>query len=65
LASIVYNLAHGAFLYFSIYGLMRALHLRRIATSRLVWWLSLATSLVLTLWAAYLVYWGLRAELAL
>jgi hypothetical protein len=61
-ASLVYHVAHGAFAWFAIDGLIRAVRHRRSPMLRPVWWHSFATSLVLTAWAVYLVYWGLRAE---
>jgi CubicO group peptidase (beta-lactamase class C family) len=65
LASILNNLAVGAFAWFAIDGLIRALRYRRSPIRRVVWWHSFVTSLVLSVWAGYLVYWGLRAEFAL
>lgn len=65
LAFTTYNLAIGIFAWFAFDGLIRALRYRRSPISRLVWWHCFATSLALSAWAGYLVYWGLRAEFAL
>ena len=64
MATLVYNVAHGAFAWFAVDGLIRALRHHRAFGPRLIWWHCLATALVLSGWAGYLVYWGLRAEFA-
>jgi CubicO group peptidase (beta-lactamase class C family) len=64
LASIIFCLAVGALAWFAFDGLIRALRYRCSPISRLVWWHCFATSLALSVWAGYLVYWGLRAEFA-
>ena len=55
--------AYGAFAFYAIRGLLRALRRRCVPIARMVWWHSLATSLALTVWAVYLCYWGLRNDL--
>lgn len=64
LASTTYNLAVGILAWFAFDGLIRALRYRRSPIRQLVWWHCFATSLALSVWAGYLVYWGLRAEFA-
>lgn len=64
MAMLVYNVAQGAFAWFAVDGLIRALRYRRAFGPRLIWWHCFATALVLSAWAGYLVYWGLRAEFA-
>ena len=64
MATIVIYVAHGAFAFFAIRGLLRALHRRRSPVGRLIWWHSFATSLTLTSWAIYLSYGGLRGTFA-
>ncbi len=62
--TIVSHLAHGAFAFFAIRGLFRALRRHRSPVGRLVWWHSFTTSLVLTVCAVYLSYGGLRGDFA-
>jgi CubicO group peptidase (beta-lactamase class C family) len=65
LASTTSILAVGMLAWFAFDGLIRALRYRRSPISRLVWWHCFATSFALSVWAGYLVYWGLRAAFAL
>ena len=48
-----------AFAVFAILGLVLAVHHRNRPIHRLVWWHAFATSLVLTVVAVYLDYWGI------
>jgi CubicO group peptidase (beta-lactamase class C family) len=54
--------AGGAFVFFSIRGLYRAVRRRDGGIARPVWWHSFVTSLALAIWAIYLAYGGLRGD---
>lgn len=56
------HVAGGAFVFFSIRGLYRALLRRESGIARPIWWHSLATSFVLAAWAIYMAYGGLRGD---
>jgi hypothetical protein len=62
--SVYKNTYRHAFAGFAVDGLIRALRHRRAFRPPLIWWHCFTTTLVLSLWASYLVYWGLRAEIA-
>jgi CubicO group peptidase (beta-lactamase class C family) len=61
---ILDHLLQGAFAFFAIRGLLRALRRRRSQINRPVWWHAIATSFILSVWAVYLAYWGLRSDFA-
>jgi CubicO group peptidase (beta-lactamase class C family) len=54
----------GAFTFFAIRGLSRALRRYRGPIHWTIWWHCFVTSLVLTVWAVYLSCWGLYGEFA-
>jgi CubicO group peptidase (beta-lactamase class C family) len=56
--SIGLFLATTAFAVFAVLGLVLALLYRKRSLGRLVWWHALAASVLMTLVAAYLAYWG-------
>lgn len=61
-ATIATHAVYGAFSFFSIRGLLRAVRRRNAPMGRLIWWHCLATSLALAFVSSYLAIGGLRDE---